>query len=64
MGVIVDGGMCRRPGPNFRGIEGFVEVGRSSEEISSPGKTTFVAMKYLLISSCYQSIMGFVLVRT
>jgi len=43
-GVIVDGGMCRRPGPSFRGIDGLGDVGRRSEGISSPGNTSCVAI--------------------
>ena len=37
--VIVFGGMCRRPGPNVRGLFGFADVGNADEEILSPGRT-------------------------
>lgn len=40
VGVIVAGGVCRRPGPSLRGIEGLDGVGKSSAEMSSPGKTS------------------------
>lgn len=45
VGVMVEGGICRRPGPSFRGMEGFGDVGRRSEGISSPGNTSRVAIK-------------------
>ncbi len=38
--VIVDGGVWRRPGPNFSGRDGLEGIGRTSEEIVSPGRTT------------------------
>jgi len=50
MGVIVDGGICRRPGPSFMGIEGLEDVGRASAEISSPGRT-IVCVSIMLVRS-------------
>ena len=44
VGVTVDGGMCRRPGPSLSGMEGFVDVGRRSEGISSPGNTRCIVI--------------------
>ena len=37
--VMVFGGMCRRPGPNVRGLFGFADVGSADEGILSPGRT-------------------------
>ena len=39
VGVMVEGGTCRSPGPNLRGTEGLEGIGRMSEESSSPGRT-------------------------
>lgn len=39
VGVIVAGGVWRRPGPSLSGTEGLDGVGRSSADIPSPGKT-------------------------
>lgn len=66
VGVIVEGGMCRRPGPSFKGMEGLVDVGRRSEGISSPGNTSCVAIIVIaacrVIGSCYRSIVEFLFV--
>ena len=37
--VMVEGGRCRKPGPSLSGIEGLEGIGRTSEEIVSPGRT-------------------------
>ena len=39
VGVIVDGGTCRRPGPSLSGTEVFDGTGSTSAEIVSPGST-------------------------
>jgi hypothetical protein len=46
---MVDGGMCRRPGPSFRGNDGLGDVGRRSEGISSPGSTSCVAIGIVIV---------------
>ena len=43
--VIVDGGVCRNPGPSFRGTEGLDGTGRMSEGMVSPGRTIVSAME-------------------
>ena len=45
MGVIIEGGICRKPGPSFNGTEGLEEKGKMLEPIVSPGRTSnWVAM--------------------
>ena len=39
VGVIVDGGTCRKPGPSLSGAEGFDGTGSVPGEITSPGST-------------------------
>lgn len=39
--VMVEGGVCRRPGPSLRGMEGMEGIGRTSDEMVSPGRTTW-----------------------
>lgn len=46
---MVDGGMCRRPGPSFRGNDELSDVGRRSEGISSPGNTSCVAIENVFV---------------
>ena len=38
--MIVDGGMWRRPGPSFRGVEVLVGIGSLDGGIVSPGRRT------------------------
>ena len=39
VGLIVEGGTCRKPGPNFKEVKGLAGIGRRSGEMFSPGKT-------------------------
>ena len=47
-GVMVEGDTSRKPGPSLRGILGFEGVGRTSEEISSPGSTSICPTIFVL----------------
>jgi hypothetical protein len=42
--IMVDGGICRSPGPNFMGTEGLGGVGNISGEMLSPGRIKVVIM--------------------
>ena len=39
VGVIVEGRTCRRPGPNLSGRDGLEGIGKTSGDITSPGRT-------------------------
>ena len=38
--VMVDGGVWRRPGPSLSARDGLDGIGRTSEEMASPGSTS------------------------
>ena len=62
IGVMDEGGTCRRPGPSFRGPDGVVCMGRMLGDISSPGRTrvcaAICAMVWAIMCQNYSSKSG------
>ena len=48
--VMVDGGVCRRPGPSLSARDGLEGMGRMSGEMVSPGSMTCCVVVMIVVS--------------